>query len=75
MVRYDQIDIHAPVANAFAQHGMPAAVLLISVGAVVGITSVLLVLLLSQARVLLAMARDALSWSPSYPDHRAGLVR
>ena len=60
MVRYDQIDIHAPVANAFAQHGMPAAVLLISVGAVVGITSVLLVLLLSQARVLLAMARDGL---------------
>jgi APA family basic amino acid/polyamine antiporter len=60
MVRYDRIDIHAPVADAFAQHGMPAAVFLISVGAVVGITSVLLVLLLSQARVLLAMARDGL---------------
>jgi APA family basic amino acid/polyamine antiporter len=60
MVRYDRIDIHAPVAHAFADHGMPAAVFLISVGAVVGITSVLLVLLLSQSRVLLAMARDGL---------------
>jgi APA family basic amino acid/polyamine antiporter len=43
-----------------ADRGMPAAVFLISVGAVVGITSVLLVLLLSQSRVLLAMARDGL---------------
>jgi APA family basic amino acid/polyamine antiporter len=60
MVRYDRIDIHAPVAHAFADRGIPAAVLLISVGAVVGITSVLLVLLLSQSRVLLAMARDGL---------------
>ena len=60
MVRYDQIDIHAPVADAFARNGMPVAVFLISLGAVVGITSVLLVLLLSQARVLLAMARDGL---------------
>jgi APA family basic amino acid/polyamine antiporter len=60
MVRYDQIDIHAPVAMAFADRGIPAAVFLISVGAVVGITSVLLVLLLSQSRVLLAMARDGL---------------
>ncbi|HLK12309.1 MAG TPA: amino acid permease [Candidatus Binatia bacterium] len=60
MVRYDRIDIDAPVANAFAQRGLPAAVFFISLGAVVGITSVLLVLLLSQARVLLAMARDGL---------------
>lgn len=60
MVPYKQIDIDAPVAHAFAHHGMPVAVFLISLGAVVGITSVLLVLLLSQARVLLAMARDGL---------------
>jgi APA family basic amino acid/polyamine antiporter len=60
MVRYDRIDIDAPVAHAFADHGMPVAVFLISVGAIVGITSVLLVLLLSQARILLAMARDGL---------------
>jgi basic amino acid/polyamine antiporter, APA family len=60
MVPYTQIDIEAPVAAAFATRGLPVAVFLISLGAVVGITSVLLVLLLSQARVLLAMARDGL---------------
>jgi APA family basic amino acid/polyamine antiporter len=60
MVPYHQIDIDAPVARAFAVRGLPVATLLISVGAVVGITSVLLVLLLSQARILLAMARDGL---------------
>jgi len=60
MVPYTQINIDAPVAGAFASRGMPVAVFFISLGAVVGITSVLLVLLLSQARVLLAMARDGL---------------
>jgi basic amino acid/polyamine antiporter, APA family len=60
MVPYDQIDLDAPVARAFGARGMPVAVFLISLGAVAGITSVLLVLLLSQARILLAMARDGL---------------
>src|SRR6266571_4129119 len=60
MVPYTQISIDAPVAKAFEQRGLPVAVFLISLGAIVGITSVLLVLLLSQARVLLAMARDGL---------------
>jgi APA family basic amino acid/polyamine antiporter len=60
MVPYNRINIDAPVAHAFADHGLPVAVFLISTGALVGITSVLLVMLLSQARVLLAMARDGL---------------
>ncbi len=60
MIPYDKIDIDAPVAHAFKARGLPVAEFLISLGAVVGITSVLLVLLLSQARVLLAMARDGL---------------
>ena len=60
MVPYDQIDLNAPVAHAFATKGMDVAVFLISLGALIGITSVLLVLMLSQARVLLAMARDGL---------------
>jgi APA family basic amino acid/polyamine antiporter len=60
MVPSDQINIDAPVSNAFAQKGMPFAQFLISLGALTGITSVLLVMLLSQARVLLAMARDGL---------------
>ncbi|HWP66162.1 MAG TPA: amino acid permease [Candidatus Limnocylindria bacterium] len=60
MVRYDQIDVDAPVAAAFTSRGLPIASVIISVAAVVGITSVLLVMLLSQARVLMAMARDGL---------------
>jgi APA family basic amino acid/polyamine antiporter len=60
MVPYDKIDINAPVSNAFAQKGLPWARRIIDVGAITGITSVLLVMMLSQPRVLLAMARDGL---------------
>ncbi len=60
MVPYDKIDIDAPVSNAFAQAGLPWAQFLISLGALAGITSVLLVMMLSQPRVLLAMARDGM---------------
>jgi len=60
MVHYEQINVEAPVAVAFRQVGLDSAHLLISIGAVAGITSVLLVLMLSQPRVLLAMARDGL---------------
>ncbi|HUN82520.1 MAG TPA: amino acid permease [Phycisphaerae bacterium] len=60
MVPYDKISIGAPVADAFRQVGLPWAEFLISLGALTGITSVLLVLMLSQPRVMLAMARDGL---------------
>jgi basic amino acid/polyamine antiporter, APA family len=60
MVRYDRINVDAPVSDAFTQVGLPWAGLLIAVGALTGITSVLLVMMLSQPRVLLAMARDGL---------------
>jgi APA family basic amino acid/polyamine antiporter len=60
MVPYSLIDINAPLANAFVHYGLSAAVFIISVGAVAGITSVLLVLMLSQPRVFFAMARDGL---------------
>ncbi len=60
MVPYNEINIDAPVSNAFAQVGLTWAQFLVSLGAVAGITSVLLVMMLSQPRVLLAMARDGL---------------
>jgi APA family basic amino acid/polyamine antiporter len=60
MVPWAEIDIDAPIAQAFARFGLTSATVLVSVGAVAGITSVLLVMLLSQARVLLAMSRDGL---------------
>src|SRR5213594_1035905 len=60
MVPYQQIDIDAPLAKAFSHVGLPWAHVLISLGALAGITSVLMVLMLSQPRIMLAMARDGL---------------
>jgi APA family basic amino acid/polyamine antiporter len=60
MVPYDQLEIDAPVSAAFEHVGLTWAQFVVSIGAVAGITSVLLVLMLSQPRVLLAMARDGL---------------
>ena len=60
MVPTPEINIDAPLADAFASYGLRSATLIISLGAVAGITSVLLVMMQSQARVLLAMARDGL---------------
>ncbi len=65
MVPYDKINIETPVSDAFRQVGLPWMRFLVSLGAVAGITSVLLVMMLSQPRVWLAMARDGL-FSPSF---------
>jgi APA family basic amino acid/polyamine antiporter len=60
MVKYDQLDINAPVSRAFQQQGIGWAEFLIATAGVAGITSVLLVMMLSGPRVFLAMARDGL---------------
>ena len=60
MVRYDQLDINAPVSMAFRNSGIDWAEGLIAMAGVAGITSVLLVMMLSGPRVFLAMARDGL---------------
>jgi APA family basic amino acid/polyamine antiporter len=60
MVPYNQIDKNAPVSQAFKQVGLGWAQFIISLGALAGITSVLVVMMLSQPRVLLAIARDGL---------------
>jgi APA family basic amino acid/polyamine antiporter len=60
MVRYDQIDPNAGVAKAFAQNGLDWADGIVAAAGVAGITSVLLVMMLSAPRVFLAMARDGL---------------
>jgi APA family basic amino acid/polyamine antiporter len=52
--------LNAPVAFALAQIGMAGASGLVSVGAVAGITSVLLVMMMSQPRIFFAMSRDHL---------------
>ena len=60
MVQFNHLDVHAPVSDAFAKHHMGWAEAIISVAAVMGITSVFLVMMLSGPRVFLAMARDGL---------------
>ncbi len=60
MVPYKEINIETPVSDAFRRAGLPWARFLVSFGAMAGITSVLLVMMLSQPRVWLAMARDGL---------------
>jgi basic amino acid/polyamine antiporter, APA family len=60
MVKYDQLDINAPVSLAFKQQGLGWAEGVIALAGVAGITSVLLVMMLSGPRVFLAMARDGL---------------
>src|SRR5881392_2437992 len=60
MVPYKEINIDAPVVDAFKRAGLVWMQYLVAAGAMTGITSVLLVMMLSQPRVMLAMARDGL---------------
>ena len=60
MVKYDEIDVDAGVSHAFKVNGLPWAEFLIAAAGVAGITSVLLVMMLSAPRVFLAMSRDGL---------------
>ncbi len=60
MVRFDQLDIKAPVASAFSGVGLTWATLLITVAATAGLMSVMLVMMLGQTRIFLGMAKDGL---------------
>jgi APA family basic amino acid/polyamine antiporter len=60
MVPYNQIKVAAPLAEAFRSVGHDGIATLISVGVVVGLTTVMLILLLGQSRVFFAMSRDRL---------------
>jgi basic amino acid/polyamine antiporter, APA family len=60
MVSYDQIDVGAGVSVAFATIGLAWAEAIIAIAGVAGITSVLLVMMLSAPRVFLAMSRDGM---------------
>ena len=55
-----QIDIHAPVAAALSKVGFKWGAAIVAFGAVAGITSVLVVMMLGQIRVFFAMSRDHL---------------
>ena len=60
MVRWQDVNIEAPIAEAFLDRGLSLASHVITLGALAGLTSVMLVMLLGQTRVLYAMANDGL---------------
>lgn len=60
LVPVSQIDIHAPVAEALTLVGFKWGAAIVAIGAVAGITSVLVVMMLGQIRVFFAMSRDQL---------------
>jgi APA family basic amino acid/polyamine antiporter len=60
MVRWQDVNIEAPIARAFLDRGLSTASHIITLGALAGLTSVMLVMLLGQTRVLYSMANDGL---------------
>jgi APA family basic amino acid/polyamine antiporter len=60
IVPYKQLNTAAPMATAFAAIGQPWAAGLVSVGAICGLTAVIMILMLGQSRVFFAMSRDHL---------------
>ncbi|PPF74379.1 amino acid permease [Rathayibacter sp. AY1E4] len=60
MVPYRELDPSAALANAFAYHGQTWMATVISAGAVAGLTTVVLTLLIGATRIIFAMARDGL---------------
>ena len=60
MQHYTKLSETAPLADAFRSVGLPFFSGVISLGALAGLTSVVLILMLGQSRVLFAMSRDRL---------------
>ena len=60
MVPWQYVNIEAPIARAFGDRGLTVASDIITIGALAGLTSVMLVMLFGQTRVLYAMANDGL---------------
>jgi APA family basic amino acid/polyamine antiporter len=60
MVKYNKVEVDAPLAAAFKSVGQNAIAQIVSFGALAGLTTVILVLMLGQSRVFFAMSRDHL---------------
>jgi APA family basic amino acid/polyamine antiporter len=60
MQNYTELNADAPLAGAFSAAGLPVFATIISIGALAGLTSVVMILMLGQSRVLFAMSRDRL---------------
>ena len=60
MTRFDKIDTEAALATAFRDQGKDGFATLIAAGAVAGLTTVVMTLMIGAVRVLFAMSRDGL---------------
>jgi APA family basic amino acid/polyamine antiporter len=60
ILKYDQLNVPSPVSYALIQIGLGWAGAIVALGAIAGLTTVLLVLLYGQSRVFFAMSRDGL---------------
>mmetsp|Transcript_22918 Transcript_22918/g.48496 ORF Transcript_22918/g.48496 Transcript_22918/m.48496 type:complete len:632 (+) Transcript_22918:165-2060(+) len=60
MVKYTEIDLSAPLSNAFMQLNMPWAAIVVAFGTTTILTSTTLCSLFGQPRVFFAMAKDGL---------------
>lgn len=60
VVPYDQLDVAAPIALATDKMGLPWFSYVVKIGAIAGLSSVMLVLLYGQTRVFYTMSRDGL---------------
>jgi len=60
IVSYTKLDVASPVSHSLILLGLNVAGSIISVGAICGLTTVLIVLLFGQSRIFFSMARDGL---------------
>jgi APA family basic amino acid/polyamine antiporter len=70
IVPYASLDNPAPIALAVNQIGLPWFAALVKIGAICGLSSVMLVLLYGQTRIFYTMSRDGLLPSPLAVVHR-----
>ena len=60
MIPWQSVNIEAPIVRAFLDYRVGWAADIVTIGSIAGLTSVMLVMLLGQSRVLYAMAHDGL---------------
>ena len=62
VVHYDRLNIGAPVSLAIRETGKQWGSYIVNAGALAGLSTVMLVMLLGQSRVFYSMAHDGLLW-------------
>jgi APA family basic amino acid/polyamine antiporter len=62
LVPYSQLNVPDPVVIGIRTTGQPWATFLVELGALAGLATVMLVMLLGQSRVFYSMSRDGLLW-------------